>query len=493
MGPAACTADDGGIGPNTLSSLAITPGDLRLEEYDTARLVATAYDAEGRAVPTGTLLWSSTDTLVVEVDSTGRLTARGAGSAEVTVTAGPLRAAGRATVIPLRFTLIAVGDHHACGLTAGGRVYCWGSNIGGALGAGPAPETCGQPYLPCSTAPVPVATASAFDWIGAGTEYSCGRTTGGQVYCWGEGARGALAGGSTEPSATPRLAAATPFRVVASGGLHSCGIESGGSTACWGANFAGELGVGSTAERCLGLSADGGAHPCSTRPLHLDDDPGFVALAVGGHSCGLSPRGEARCWGSNSAGQLGGSPDSGTCGEGDPPCSARPVPVAGELVFRSLSVGDRHTCGLTSSGAAYCWGSNLRGQLGTQASETCPLGQLTEPCARTPQPVSGGVRFASIFAGPAATCALTDAGRAYCWGANSDGQLGDGTTEDRATPSPVAGNLLFAHLSVGAHTTCGVGLAGDAYCWGRGRWGELGNGSREDRLSPVPVSKPRRS
>ena len=107
--------------------------------------------------------------------------------------------------------------------------------------------------------------------------------------------------------------------------------------------------------------------------------------------------------------------------------------VAGALVFREVSAGNDHTCGVTSENAAYCWGSNSVGQLGDGASSQDPQ--------TTPELVVGTVKFRSVSAGNFFSCGLGTGFRAQCWGANDDGQLGDGSTQYRETPTQVASGL----------------------------------------------------
>ena len=269
---------------------------------------------------------------------------------------------------------------------------------------------------------------------------------------------------------------------VDAGTFHTCGLTTTGEAYCWGINFDSGLGVGLTTLTCPGFS-DGSGDACSTTPKAVSGRRPFVSISVAnGFTCGLTTSGAAYCWGHNSDGRLG---------TGDTLRTTVPVAVVGGLSLVSVSAGGAHSCGLTATGAAYCWGSNEHSQLGTtSASETCQnrfSGDII-PCSTTPVPVSGGLTFASVTAGGGYACGLTPIGAAYCWGENSKGQLGIGDTLRTTVPVAVAGGFTFTSVSAGGAHTCGLTTTGTAYCWGYNWAGHLGDGSTSDRTTPVAVS-----
>ena len=133
---------------------------------------------------------------------------------------------------------------------------------------------------------------------------------------------------------------------------------------------------------------------------------------------------------------------------------------------------------MTTGNRAFCWGRNQEGQLGNG----------TQSSSRYPKPVSGGLSFERVSAGAGFyTCAETTANRAYCWGQNSVGVLGDGTTTNRLTPVAVVGGLFFNQVSAGGAHSCGHTPEGRAYCWGADFNGELGNGTTAIIINPAPV------
>jgi alpha-tubulin suppressor-like RCC1 family protein len=199
------------------------------------------------------------------------------------------------------------------------------------------------------------------------------------------------------------------------------------------------------------------------------------------HACGVTADHAAYCWGRNAEGQLGNPAATAPCPEGGGSCSTLPVRVTGSLAVASISAGDNYTCALTTSGVAYCWGDNTYGQLGNGTQTSSP---------RPARVAISGVRFASISAGDLHTCAVTAAGAAYCWGSNAGGALGLGGRPGggRTAPGPVATRLRLTAISAGHFHSCALARDGRAYCWGRNEMGEVGNAASAPASSPVAVA-----
>ena len=444
---------------------------------DSATLVVSGYAMvfdtlrQGNTVIAGfSATWRSDNPAVATVDTNGLVKGISKGFARIIGT----RDASSDTASITVGTISLASVSPTCALTTAGAAYCWGGNNGGELGMGTnqGPQTGTQCSLEvsgymCSTVPVVVAGGLKFASLSAGGS-PCGVTITGAAYCWGfEG----LGDGST--SCGDCLGAESDVPVAVSGGLtwlsvsvssdHTCGTTAAGATYCWGRNFHGQLG-------------DGLAENVSNVPVPVSGGLTFASVSAassafyGPYTCGVTTSGAAYCWGSNDAGQLG---------DGSTTESHIPVAVTGGLTFASLNAGGNgHVCGLTTTGAAYCWGANYSGQLGD--------GSTTD--SRVPVAVAGGLTFTSVGAGIGLTCGVTTTGTAYCWGDNRVGQVGDGSTTERHSPVLVTGGLSFATLSVRSWEACGLTVSGLAYCWGSNTAGALGNGTITNSSVPVRVA-----
>jgi alpha-tubulin suppressor-like RCC1 family protein len=382
----------------------------------------------------------------------------------LTAFAGGLNGMTSAAFTVSGFAAVSAGAYDSCGLTTAGAAYCWGQNGNGQLGNG---------LTTSSSTPVAVSGGLTFAAVSVGNDHSCGLTTAGGVYCWGWNGDGQLGNSSTTSSSTPvAVSGGLVFAAVSAGYGHSCGLTTGGAAYCWGQNGDGQLGNSSTTSSSTPVAVSGGLV--------------FAAVSAGnGHSCGLTTAGAGYCWGDNVYGELGNGTTTGPqqCGTLQYmfPCSTTPVVVSSGLTFAAVIAGAFHSCGLTTAGAAYCWGFNMFGQLGN--------GSTTD--SSTPVAVSGGLTLAAVSVGrDVHSCSVTTAGAAYCWGYNGNGQLGNGSTTNSSTPVAVSGGLTFSAVSVGDAHSCGLTTAGAAYCWGYNVAGQLGNGSTTNSPTPVRVSNP---
>jgi hypothetical protein len=312
------------------------------------------------------------------------------------------------------------------------------------------------------SASVDAAVAPEFTQISVGN-MGCGVSPTGAASCWTSHPPEPVPGGLTFIQVT-----------ATSGGLfgliHACGLTGSGAAYCWGDNSRGQLGIG--------LSPGCGPTQTCANPMAVAGGLTFASLSAGdAHTCGILVSGEAYCWGDNGQAQLGAVGDD-SCGA---PCSPVPVPVMGGLTFTQISAGSRHTCGVTTAGAGYCWGTNILGNLGN--------GELVGR-ADVPTAVVGGLTFSSIDAGWEHSCGVTVESQGRCWGSNDHGALGNGATDTREdTPVPISGSLVVSSISAGARVSCAVTTTGAGYCWGQNSEGTVGVGDAAggDRSVPVPV------
>jgi alpha-tubulin suppressor-like RCC1 family protein len=378
-------------------------------------------------------------------------------SADLTEAGAPSTVVTTAAALVFRGVSPGMG-FHTCGVTTGDLAYCWGGNGDyGALGDG---------TYATRLRPVAVVGGIKFRQVSAGWGHTCALTTDNRAYCWGLNTDGGLGNGTNASSNRPvAVVGGLRFLVVETGAWHTCGLTTVGRAYCWGNNEFGHLGDGTKQRR---------NDPVAVRGGHTFTQIG----ASWEHTCAIDTSGVAWCWGSNKFGQLGA---------GDKLTRWTPTKVVGGHLFAQISAGGEQqrgtTCAVTSAHKAYCWGSGFLGRRGDGD------GSITSAVV-SPRAVAGSQLFDQIVVGYYHTCAVNTNDRAWCWGYNFSGELGDGTTTMRLTPTKVMGTLSFAQLSTGQGWTCGTTTTGVGYCWGSNSAATLGDGTQVDRHVPTRIVGP---
>ncbi|NOT06596.1 MAG: hypothetical protein HOP28_00145, partial [Gemmatimonadales bacterium] len=371
---------------------------------------------------------------------------------------------------PLAEGSLVSGGGHVCGLTAAGEAWCWGGNGSAQLGDG----TTADRFAPVRAAP-----GTTFKMLAAAGSFTCGLTIPGAVRCWGQSFHREFGDGTAGSSAarpTPatfQMPEAAVYVAATFGSV--CAIGTSGSAWCSG--------------KQLGMAAE----TKITVPAKIPGTVKFTRILPGfDRACGLDASGTMYCWGSDIFGTLG-------TGGGRHP---EPRPVLGNRKYVAIYGVDTFnywTCGLTDSGALWCWGANDGGIFGdtrtssaaARAAGTLTFKQVasfqTSMCGRLsndawrcwgtgspfpdeavhlPETKNFGAALVTLAGTPVYTCGLTAQGAAMCLGQNLRGALGQGYGDFTATPLFVGGPLRAKSISVGANAACAVSTAGDPWCWG---------------------------
>ncbi|HEX5386404.1 MAG TPA: Ig-like domain-containing protein [Gemmatimonadales bacterium] len=450
-----------------VATVTITPAGASVGLGDTLQLTAVAKDAAGNVLGDRTVSWTSADPTIAVVSPAGAV--RGRAPGRVTITAAAEGATGMAAVVvALRFSAVSAGQDFTCGVTPVATAFCWGRDVNGSLGG-----AGGDRNAPAAVSLPP---GVQFDSVSAGADHACALSAQGGVWCWGTNTFGQLGDGTLINSGTPVLArtpAGLEFVAVSAGAEFTCALATTHVAYCWGLNDSGQL----------GNATNVATNTPNPTPLEVGGGP-FASLgATQGHVCAVGDNSNslAFCWGSNLTGELG---RGGSAGTGD----FVPAPVLGSSPYATVAGGFGFSCGIQTGGGAFCWGSNGAGELGTST----PFTTQTFPVA-----VDGGHTFTQLSTGQALACGVSTSGAGFCWGSDAFGQVGDGTTGGTPiTPAPqaVAGGIAFIAIDAGYTHACGVAADHRAYCWGRAQPGAhggasaLGDGKSADSNVPVLVA-----
>ena len=409
-----------------VAQISVTPTSAAIPLGETVQFAATARDAGGAVLTGRPVAWdggaSPSSGLTVEANGLARALRAGTGTvtahAELATTSVEVR-----MVMDGPLQALAGGAAHTCGLSAAGRVYCWGRDVSGELGYTQGGEGGTAVRLP---------TDQTFVAIASRDRHTCALTSAGAAWCWGLDGYGQLGQAGVSPGSVVAVAGGHVFTRLAVGSEFTCGLESGGAASCWGANAWGQLGGG---------SSDFDPH---ATPIQVTGGHAFTSIALGDRTaCGLTSGGAAWCWGNNESGHLG-------LGTADADPHPDPVHAMPSLTFTALALNDRDACGISTAGPIWCWGAD-------------------HPA---PAQMDASTGWAAITANGFGFCRVTVAGTTTC---------GSSVAQTAFAPASAVNGLTS-----GRDHSCALLVADDvAICWGINDWGQLGSNLVVDELAVV--------
>ena len=346
---------------------------------------------------------------------------------------------------PTNWSAVTSGAEHGCGITANDLLQCWGHNHVAQLGLGYGGIL--------EDSPVPLDPA----WISlaGGSSHSCRVGANGTLWCWGRNNAGQLGQGpGAGDSSVPVALGIIEWDQVAAGGDTTCAIRAGDHLRCWGAGTFGQIGDDEATDRDY--------------PTEVIPSTGWAQVDTSGaHTCAVRTDATLWCWGRNTRGQVG-----------DVTTTQRNVPtqVGTASDWASVTTGSEFTCAVTTGGLRSCWGRNAEGQFGN-ASTTDSL---------TPTSVPG--RWKQLAGGNGHSCGIRTSGELYCSGVGVFGQLGNGATGSSTVPVQVGTANNWTDIDTGDFHSCGItadGISNTLRCWGANYNGQLGDGTTTDRSTPV--------
>ncbi|MBZ0119113.1 MAG: hypothetical protein K8H88_19110 [Sandaracinaceae bacterium] len=342
---------------------------------------------------------------------------------------------------------VSVGNQHACAVRSDATVVCWGANDQGQLGDGTYDDS-GRPVL--------VRSLNNVLSIAAGAGHTCAVQRSGATWCWGANDQGQLGGGVASPNSNlPIIVIGTDsVEQVSAGFALSCARRSNGQVVCWGDASSGKLGDGAGSTDRVSPST-----PVSGIDDAIDVD------SWNDYSCAVRATGEVWCWGLVHEEFTANTYTS-------------PSRVGGMPSAASVATGANHLCIRDQAGRPRCLGWNPAGALGDGT---------TGDSSDTFVPSLLGESVVEVSAGTEFTCARTPSRNVYCWGRGSN--VGTGSTLDRH--EPVALSSLEGATSIAAYSSSACVIKEDGvYCWGANSRGQLGDGTTNSSLIPLRVLSP---
>jgi alpha-tubulin suppressor-like RCC1 family protein len=341
------------------------------------------------------------------------------------------------------YTAIRGGNSHSLALKADGSVWSWGNNGNGQLG---------DNTITTRSSPISVIGGHSFIKLqcSSNASYSLALKADGSAWAWGINTTGQLGDGTIINKSSPvSVVGGHSFVEINGGGSQVIALKADGSAWTWGGNGAGQLGV----NNILNTSA----------PVSVVGGHSFIQVAAGGNTTmALKADGSVWCWGDAANGRLG---------DNTVVAKSSPVSIVGGHSFVDISAGSLHFAARKANGEVWTWGTNV--------GNNGQLGDNTVISRSSPVSVVGGHSFTKIFAGGNNNLALKADGSLWSWGANGNGQIGDGTTNaagGKSSPVSVVAGVFNNFTSAACGTSFALALDSnnEFWAWGAGSFGQLG-------------------
>jgi alpha-tubulin suppressor-like RCC1 family protein len=403
--------------------------------------------------------------------------------------------------VPLVAVELAAGEGHTCARFNDGTVKCWGNNNNGQLGLGGTNNRGDGPGEMGAALPtVPLGIGRTALRQAAGREHTCATLDNGAVKCWGRNFEGQLGladalnrgdgpGEMGDNLLAVDLGAGRTVTQLTAGSQYTCAVLDNGDAKCWGDNDAGQLGLEDSIPRGGQAGEMGDALPV----VNLGGGPKAVELSAGSrNTCARRADGSAKCWGSNTVGELGLG-KTGT--EGNEPGEMGDVLPALNLGLGrhavELRASTTYACVRLDNGAVKCWGYNFDGQLGLGDTDSRgdEPGEVGDALASVD--LGTGVAVVQLTTGGRHACARFANGTVKCWGRNTHGQLLLGDIDNRGdqpgemgvalSPVNLGTGRTAVEVAAGANHTCAILDNGVVKCWGQNIFGQLGLGDKAHR------------
>jgi alpha-tubulin suppressor-like RCC1 family protein len=465
---AACGGSDKDSGTTTpatptLLSIAVTPATPTVAVGLTQQMTATGTYSDGKsaAITTG-LTWSVKGTNITVLPATGLVTGKAIGSDTVTATVGTV--AGSTTVnVRGQWDGISAGGNHTVGRRADGALYAWGWNRQGQLGDGSNADRM-------SPALVSATTGVKLPWkqVAVGELHTLAIDSDGVLWSWGFNQNGQLGDNSLVDKNVPvKVGTAKDWVFIAAGKSHSMAINKSGVMYGWGRNVNGQLGDNTKIDRLVPTRV---ATVTNGTPAVTVT---WVSVSAGAtHTLARALDGSLWAWGGNAKSQLGNNATADL---------ALPTRInVTNATWVSVAAGGTHSLAIHSNGTLWAWGDNSSGQLGIPTSNTAVT-------ATTPTQVGTAANWSMITSGLAHSLALRTDGTLYGWGANSNGQVGNGSTVNVGAPTQIGAAITWLTIEAGLQHSVALQKDYTVWTWGRNTEGQLGNGTQTDVTAPAAL------